>query len=53
MSKYVKVVTCPEQGWDCIVAVYTDHVSDNDIKKEWPENQYNIHRQPVENYVEP
>jgi hypothetical protein len=52
-NPYVKVVTCPEQGWDCVVRVFTDHVSDADIRKEWPADQYVIHREQLRNIVEP
>lgn len=51
-NPYIKVVTCPEQGWDCVVAVFTDHVANEDIQKEWPKDQYVIHRMQLQNYVE-
>lgn len=30
---YVKVVTNPELGWDCVCTVYSDKVKDKDIKE--------------------
>lgn len=51
--QYIKVITNPEFGWNCVVKVYTDHVSDEDIKEKWPEDEYVISRMRVSNCVEP
>ena len=40
----VYVVTNPELGWDCVVAVFKcDDVSKESIKKVFPEGEYVIH----------
>ena len=40
----VYVVTNPELGWDCVVAVFKcDDVSKESIKEVFPDNEYVIH----------
>lgn len=40
----VYVVTCPEQGWDCVIGVFKcDDVSKESLKEVFPEGEYVIH----------
>lgn len=40
----VYVVTCPENGWDCIVGVFKcDDVSKEHLEKVFPNSEYVVH----------
>lgn len=40
----VYVVTCPEQGWDCVIGVFKcDDVSQESLEKVFPQTEYVIH----------
>ena len=42
--KNVCVITSPELGWDCVIAVYDyDEVSIDDLRKAYPPDSYVIH----------
>jgi hypothetical protein len=46
--KTVYVVTGPQLGWDCVVAVYTESVTLKTIKEEYPEPEYIISKMTLE-----
>lgn len=49
---FVYVVTMPELGWDCVVGVFdSDKVSEDELLKEYPEDQYVIHDQSVRSEI--
>lgn len=53
MSNQVYVVTCPEMGWDCVVAVYnSDQVTLPDIKALFPSPEYVVTEMNVDIEVE-
>lgn len=42
----VYVVTCPEQGWDCVIGVFKcDDVSKEQLQEVFPKHEYVIHYQ--------
>lgn len=48
MTKDVYVVTCPDLGWDCVVAVYDESVSKEEIRANHPYPDYIIFEHQVQ-----